>query len=674
MQWRMERGGNVIKRIYATCIVLSASAFVLAQDTEPDNLSNVDIEDLTRIEVVSAAKRPQELMDAAASIYVITAEDIRRSGVQSVPEALKLAPGVHVSRIEANKWSVSIGGFSSRYADKLLVMVDGRSVYTPLFSGVYWDAQDLMLERVERIEVIRGPGGTLWGANAVAGVINIITKNARNTLGTSVSITTGSETKYQLGVMHGEKIGDNGYLRIHARAKSMDSLVDRAGNKTPDSWNSIVAGLRFDKESANEEVFLSANVSSAHIGQHSVLRFNQPPFAGESSDRFPASEWNLQGKWLKRLKDSAYYSLSAFYSHSDREDPEIAERRDTIDLEWQHQLSPIGSHSLTYGLGYRRSSDETKGTPNFYLTRPSQTDQIYGGFVRDEITLGSKTKLLLGVKLDHNDYTGWEAQPDARIIHRPDDKTALWAAVSKSVRTPSRMEQSGHLLLAAVQTPMGPAELALIGNTDFTSAQLTAYEAGARWQARKNLFIDFAAYHFQYSRLRTFESGTPFLETAGGPHLVIPVVLGNKLKGTTSGFDLSASWKPNRNWDLQASYSLISERFAFTPGSTDTLGEYGVDGRGAFPKHMVKLGSNLKLSKDLSWSVFANYIHGVQTPKVSAYWDVDTQLSYRLNEQLEFSLGAKNLAYGQRYKGGEGGFEIPSEDQRSWYVTARWKF
>jgi iron complex outermembrane recepter protein len=460
------------------------------------DLTEMDLEELMEIEVTSVSKRAQKLSHAPAAITVITEEDIRRSGVLTLPELLRGVPGLHVAQIDATHWSVSSRGFADEFSNKLLVLIDGRTIYEPIFSGVLWNQHDLMLEDIARIEVVRGPGGALWGANAVNGVINITTKAAKDTQGLLLSTQAGSYEKWNGAARYGFAVGDDVHARFYGKFADRRDFEDPStGADADDNWQSIRAGGRIEWD-----------VTDA------TLLTLQGDWFDTQADRvitggLPDEELNDGGNVLFRaahtFSPTQSLSFQAYYDRTDRDWLLIAEERDTYDAELQHSFAPFARNQVVWGGGYRRNRSATEGSVALGFAPTHRKDDLWNLFVQDEITLVEDLLTVsLGSKFEKNDYTaGWEVQPSGRVLVTPTERYSLWAAVSRAVRTPSRLEEDVFFI-----QPTGPLDfLVVTGSSRVASEDLLAYEAGLKARPIDPLTFDLAAYYNDYDDLRTTE-------------------------------------------------------------------------------------------------------------------------------------------------------------------------
>lgn len=556
-------------------------AAMAAGPANKDTLAEMSLEQLMQIEVTSVARKEQKLSKAAAAIYVITREDIRRSGHTSIPELLRMVPGLYVAQIDAHTWAITSRGFNSLFASKVLVLVDGRSIYTPLFSGVYWEMQDLMLEDIERIEVIRGPGATMWGANAVNGVVNIITRSAKDTQGGVVDASAGNVERTAAGIRYGGRLGGGGYYRIYSKLGIRDDLLTAEGSPAGDSWRSSRSGGRLDWDlSSRDALTVVADVFRADFNQMARLPAFAEPFYSLNPEHYDASAGNILTRLEHQHRNGSTSAVQVYYDRYDRPHPIMGEKRDSVDFEFQNRFAANAGHDLMWGLGYRFSSDVTWPNAHASLQPASKGIQLFSGFLQDEIKLnGEKTLLTLGSKFEHNDFTGFEVQPTVRLLWEATRSHTLWTAASRAVRTPSRGDRQANTLL--MTSPGSPATQGLpvvtsyVGNPEYGSQLLNAYEAGYRTQLRRRVTFDVAAFYNSYGRLRLLEPGalSPVLQPT--PYLDLRYFATNRMSGKTWGAEAVVQWEPLPVWRLSGSYSRLDMRLKPDDGVTPAriLGE-----------------------------------------------------------------------------------------------------
>ena len=654
-----------------------------------DEVLDLGLEDLMKLEVTSAGKKSQKISDVPAAVFVITADDIRRSGATSIPDALRMAPGLQVARIDSNKWAVSARGFNGRFANRLLVLMDGRSVYTPTFSGVYWEVQDTLLEDVERIEVIRGPGATLWGANAVNGVINIITKQARDTQGGYASGGGGSVERGFGALRYGAALDDDTYGRAYAKFNRRAGFENIDKQDNGDGWDMGRAGFRIDRQAGDgNAIKLQGDAYEGRLGQTLYL----PSLPLPVSDSYPydtakVSGMNILGQWRRALSLTSEMSVQAYCDHTYRNENFLREERDTYDLEFQHRFVPWNLHDVLWGLGYRLTGDRFSSRSQLLFGNTSQDRQLFNAFVQDDISLiEHKLKLTLGTKVEHNEFTGFEGQPNLRLAWTPNSRNTLWAAISRAVRTPSRVEDDARIALSAVPPATGlnssPFPLAYYfqGDRKFRAEQTLAYELGYRWFPRNDLSFDATLFYNEFTTLRSTSTGIPRLTSNG--YVEVAADIGNGQSGRSHGAELSAEWHPFDSWTLQATYSHVRLNLSSAvPGSND-LSPDMIEGN--TPRHQISLRSGFRPDARIDCDLWLRYVdelpssgfpHPLAYTPVSSYLTLDARLAWRPLKGLELSATGQNLLDGHHPEFVQETFAPrPTEVPRGFYLRADWHF
>jgi len=633
----------------AAWIVLLWLAAGPARAEAPD-LTHLSLEQLLSLEVTTVSRAPRRLSDTAAAIAVLTAEDIRRSGATSIPEALRLVPGVNVAQISASQWAVSVRGFNGAFANKLLVLLDGRTLYSPSFSGVFWDTQDVVMEDIERIEVIRGPGAAIWGANAVNGVINIISKSARDTHGTMISTLTGTHERTMTSVRQGGRIGEVDY-RIYAKYSDTRSFDQPNGDSAHDAWNMGRAGFRLDWEpSARQSVTILGDLYSGRFDQYTTLATFEEPVAQIVPGRTDASGGYLLGRWRYQTSPTSEYTAQVFYDRTRRSTELLGETRDTFDLDIHQRWTGLKGHEIVWGLGYRNTRDSYDQTDSFKVDPSSRSDQGFSLFFNNDIELIPGTLILtLGTKLEHNDYTGFEIQPSGRLAWLVDARQTLWGAVSRAVRTPSRLERDSAAILG-IRAPLSPGNetselplpVASTPNPNLDSERLIAYELGYRVQPARGLSFDIAGFYNVYDRLITGNTQTlGSTKIVVDPNGLVNADSGNSLKGHSYGFEVVGNWQAAPWWRLQASYSFIKTKLHRDDGVTDdpvaTLLE------GSTPQNQVMLRSMMDLGSNVTFDGVLRYVDALPAQGISDYFGLDLRLAWRPLPNLELALIGRSL-------------------------------
>jgi iron complex outermembrane receptor protein len=613
------------------------------------NLGSMSIEELLNVTVTSVARRSEKLAGSPAAVHVLTQEEIRRSGATSIPQALRLVPGLNVAQVNAHEWAISSRGFNDIFANKLLVLIDGRSVYTPLFSGVYWDVQDVLLEDIDRIEVIRGPGAALWGANAVNGVINIISKPAAETRGTLVTAGGGTEERAFGSVRHGGKVGSDLHYRVYGKYFNRDDSASLGGGEANDSWEMGRAGFRVDYEPpGNDRFTLQGDIYRGDKDQLYRRLMPIAPFATyDSRSQEKLAGGNVIGRWTHRVSDVSEFTLQTYYDRTEREASIFADYRDTFDIDFQHRF-PIGERQvIVWGGGYRRMNDSTKSTFDIELDPESRRTDLFSAFLQDEIALVPKRlTLTLGSKFEHNDYSGFELQPSARLLWTPAERHAVWASVSRAMRTPSRAEQDiilrqGPAYPANSFFPGSPsAVFATQGNSKFESEELIAYEAGYRVQPHDRLSLDFAGFYNEYEGLRSFTPADPAFDPFSTP----PRVAGrafNGLDGETYGGEISAMWRAADWWRLRAHYALLFAQVHQRPGGIDSAAE--LSNEGMSPQNQVLIRSSMDVTRNVEFDATVRYVDSLPGLNIDSYLALDLRLAWQPSENVELSVVGQNL-------------------------------
>jgi len=657
-------------------LTLGVSEAADSSQANKENLVDLSFEELMDIKVTSASKKEQSLSQAPSAIFVITQEDLRRSGATTVPEALRMVPGVQVAQVDSNKWAVTARGFNELFARKLLIMIDGRSVYSPLFSGVYWDVQDTVLEDIDRIEVIRGPGGTLWGANAVNGVINIITKNSKETQGTLLSAGAGTVENGFGSIRYGGQLSDKAHYRVFAKYFNRDAFEPSPGIDGGDEWKALRGGFRMDWDSSEENSWTVQGdyyngVSGQRVTEVATL---SPPFFRTTDDDVQVSGGNILARWKHTHSKSSSTTLQVFYDRTERKALPLEQSVDTFDLDFQHRLDIGDRHDFIWGFGQRLIYDDLDNTFTTTFTPGNRLNHTTSAFVQDDITLKKdRLHLILGSKFELNSYTGFEFQPNARVLWTPHGRHTVWASVSRAVRTPARTEDSFRLNFLA--TPGGGLNnlFSTFGTGAITSEDLLAYELGYRVQPTETVFLDITTFYNSYHNLVTAEPQTPFVETTPTPaHLVIPTIFQNNMTGDAFGIEIAGNWKVFNWWELNAAYSLLVFDLDLSPGSGDTS-RSNLDGRD--PNYQFNIRSHMDLPRNFEFDLALYFIDKLDALNVPSYTRLDTRLGWLPTETLEVSLFLQNLLDPQHPEfGGFDGGITTTEIPRSIYGKVIWKF
>jgi iron complex outermembrane receptor protein len=641
--------GSQVLGILTRCPLSLLAAVLLTTvawpQSKPEDLAGLSIEDLMNVEVTSVSKREQKMSQVAAAIFVISPEDIRRSGATNIPDLLRMVPGLDVAQINANTWAISARGFNGQFSNKLLVLIDGRSVYTPLTAGVNWDTQNVPLEDIDRIEVIRGPGATVWGANAVNGVINIITKKAGDTLGGLMTGGGGTQEQEFGTTQYGGKIGAATSYRVFTRYFNHNHFPDLTGQDANDNWHMLHGGFRVDGSlSKKDSLTVQGDLYNGSEGATIVHIESISPPDNETISRLASlSGGDILGRWNHIFSSRSDATLQFYFDRYSREGPEAHEARNTFDFDFQHHLALGARQDLIWGAGYRRTSDQTAGTIDLAYVPASQTNQVFSAFVQDEITLKPNHVLLtVGTKLEHNDFSGFEIGPGARVAWTPTDRHTFWAAVSRASRTPSRFENAADSGLTVFPGAGGiPVEVVLRGNPHLKTENVVACELGYRVQPSGRLSIDVAAFFNTYDHLTTGEPSAPYFQADATPHFVLPIVFGNQMHGTTDGVEVAVNWKITDRWTLSPGYALLQMHLHTDATSQDTTRAPDIEGSN--PRHQAQFRSHVELHRGVTWDTSVYTVARLPAQPVPSYTRLDTQLRWRVGERLELSLVGQNL-------------------------------
>jgi iron complex outermembrane receptor protein len=636
----------------------SCWAQAVDSQTVPGSLKQLSLEQLGDVEVTTVSKQPQQLQRTPAAIFVITQEDIRRSGATNIPEALRMAPGVEVARIDADHWSVAIRGFAGQFSKSLLVLIDGRSVYTPLFDGVYWDVQNVMLEDIERIEVIRGPGGTIWGANAVNGVINIITKSSKETQGALAALGGGNVDQGTGAVRYGGSDGKDFSYRIYGTG-SLRGPEFHADGDPFDGFRMGQMGFRTDwKADDKNTLTVQGDIYGALSGESLQLATYSPPAEIVAEDKANASGGNLLARWQHTTGEGSDIQIQTYFDRTNRQDLELGETRDTLDIDFVQHLRVHREQELTWGLGARVSpSNYIQIAPGVNFLPNKQTESIYSGFAQYELPIvRDKLMLTAGTKLEHNSFSGFDYQPSVRLLWAPTERHSFWTAVTRAVRTPSRIDDDVLFDIFVENTPTVPVYFEILGNPHQKAEQLIGYEAGYRTQVNRNLYLDFTGFYNSYRDLQNY--GPLALSEASTPpplRLLIVVPYANGIQGSTMGGEVAPNWKVTHWWQVRGSYSFLHMGLEDKPGYTDTgglLASY----EGSSPKHVLGFQSLINLPKHFEFDQTFRYSSELSAQGVKGYSTADVRLGWRAGEGLDFSVVGQNLLQPYHYEfGGDPG-------------------
>ena len=641
------------RKILAVIALLCAGSNARAQLNQgpTDPLKRLSLEELANVEITTQSKAPEQVWKTASAIYVITQDDIRRSGATNIPEALRLAPGVEVARISGNKWSVGIRGFGSRLARSVLVLIDGRSVYTTLLAGTYWEVQDTEMEDIDRIEVIRGPGGTVWGPNAVNGVINIITRNSKDTQGFLTTASGGNQEQAAVSARYGGGNGKGLNYRIYA--KGFDNGPEQHSDASNyDRWASLQAGFRTDWVRNQRDSFtLQGDLYEQRAGETVTAVSYTAPYSQTATGNALLSGGNILGRWTRVFREGDDLQLQVYYDAANRHEPNFADIRKTVDFDFLQRFHLGSRNHISWGLGARASHGyEPLVVSGLYFIPNTSTDQLYTIFLQDTIALApNRLTLEVGTKLLKTNFTGVEPEPSIRLLWTPTPTQTFWLAATRAVRTPSDAERdyflSGYIGAAPPgSAPAGSQYFARFNaNPNFESEKLYGYELGYRRLVGHNVYFDLASFYNQYRDLFSLDIiGAPFVESNPAPtHLLLPAEFGNGLVGSTTGGEIAPEWRPTSFWRLRGSYSFLHMVIKKSPNSLDVGSGPGT--AGSSPQHQAMVQSSFDLPRSVTFDLDYRYTSALPGLSVPAYSTANARLAWSFKQNWELSAVGENL-------------------------------
>ena len=589
---------------------------------------------------------------------------------------------MEVARINANQWAISIRGFNATYSNKVLVLIDGRSVYTDSFSGVYWDEVDTPLEDIERIEVIRGPGGTVWGANAVNGVINIITKSAADTKGGIIAAGSGSQQTADGLLQYGGDVGSHGAYRVFGKYFNLDNSSLPDGRNPADGWHTGHAGARADWGlSQGETLSVQGDFLSSGGGAISQIVTGYPPSLAPFNIRISDRSGDVLARWQKVHANGSETSLQIYDSATSRRDDGDSVTENTLDVEFGRHLTVAARNDVVWGLDYRFTREEIKPFASYGIAvdPARRTGSLVAAFVQDEIRLSHSLSLTLGSKIEHNSYTDFEIEPSVQLVWNRDARQTFWGSASRAIREPDFLEHSMTFDLGVAPIPgFGSGKVVLNGNPRLLAEQLTDYEAGYRTQLNSRLSLDATGYLSYYHHLLTTESGAPYVTLTSigagqpAPLIIIPLLYQNLAHAKDYGFELFGGWQATSRWKISSGLTLLRMSIGDDPGGNDiTITESSGDS----PRQQFEVRSKLNLPNNIEWDSSVKYVGALDALGVSGYTHLDTRLGWRLGERTELSLVGQNITSGGHFEFGDrSGLRNPSLAARTISARLTWHF
>ena len=677
-------------RIQCIALIFGVAAFSLAQDqvssppildgkdsaqkSAQDDLGKLGLEDLMNVKVGGGTMPLRDLKDVTAAVYVLSSEDIRKSGATNVPDMLRLVPGVSVAQVDANIWMISIRGFSSQYANKLQVLIDGRSIYSPAFSGVFWDQIGLTPDEIERIEVIRGSDGSLWGSNAVNGIINIVTKNSADTQGGFYQEGFSTHNAGDHYVRFGGSHGDDTF-RFSARSTRFGQSQANT-YPTKDSTESNWFNFRSDhKFSDTKSLSVTSSYYSARLGQSTTI----PTLANPNQivdTKLPVSDFNVSASLVSQQSKKEVSEFKLSYTRSDRKQPEFGIGLSSLDLGYNRSSKIDENRSAFYGASFRQVELVATDSPLLTATPSASKPMTFSAYGQFEMDLGPKTQFTIGSTLENNPYSGLEFQPSARLLFRKSPTESQWISLSRAVRTPSPAETMANLLLAQSIDPNTGLPIIVVGqaNSNFKSESVVSAEAGWRKQVNEKVLIDTTTFYNSYTNLRSYE----FLsnQVVSGPPTYIDsmYIVRNERRANTYGIETNVNARMSDDWNLTGNISYMDDHFWLAPGSTNPLPITGTDGSGSVPKWQANLRSSWNLSDATDFSLSGYYVGANKVYGLASYTRLDGKLEFRLSDNGTLSLTGQNLLSPSHLEGASSFNEIPAQVRRTILLQLSYKF
>jgi iron complex outermembrane recepter protein len=672
---RGKLGVAAMVLLAATCGPIARASDTATALPADGDFTSLSLEDLMNVEVTTVSRRPQRVADAPAAVTVIGQEDIQRSGLDTIPDLLRLAPGMDVARINSNTWAISARGFNNEFSNKLLVQMDGRTVYTPLFSGVFWNSLDYILPDLDRVEVVRGPGATLWGANAVNGVVSIQSKSAADTQGWLIDGQLGTQQSNG-AVRFGGQIDEQTYFRVYTKYRYFDDQEAATGGTSYDRWQTVQTGFRIDRQaSADDTLTFQGDLFGQQLHDTENLWTFMPPGDSFYHDKPNFDGGNLLGRWTHTFSDTSNMSVQAYYDRLDGYSALAKFQESTGDLDFQHHFAWGDRQVINWGLGYRFVADTLYGTPQLSFAPGSRDLQLISGFVQDDIALvPDRLHLFLGTKLEYNSYTNLETEPGARLLWSPDEKNSVWGSISRATRTPSRYEEDERVaLLQTFPLPNAfPAAATSTGNLRLDSEELTSYEIGYRVQPFDRLSLDVSAYYNNYDRLIGLQALTPFTGLSPVPHEVIPFQFFNNMKGQAYGGEIAATWKVTDNLTLIGSYSLLELQLQANNAGVQAGQLHAF--QDASPEHQVQLRSYYDITRNLQLNALGFFVSRLTEGNIPAYFRTDANLDWEPVDRLHLMVGVQNIFDNHHPEFPNNSFFAASETPRTFFARLRYQF
>ena len=638
------------------------------------DLTQVSIENLMDVEVSSVSKKDQKLLRTAAAVFILTQDDIRRSGATNIPDLLRLVPGLAVAQIDASDWAVTSRGFNGRFANKLLVLIDGRSLYSPDFAGVLWQVQNLMLEDIDRIEVIRGPGATLWGANAVTGVINILTKKSNDTQGGLLSVGGGMQERVFTGARYGMSKGESLAYRFYGNYFNRGEFQSLAGQGTRDNWDGVRTGFRLDSQPTQQDTLMVEGDihRDAAFTQTHVAGFT-PPFNTTPLLETTYAGGHVLGRWTRSYSPHSEFSVHMYYETLSRDNAILNVQVHVFDIEFQERSSLGARHDLIWGVGYRTTADSTSTSSTISLNPPSLRTNLASIFFQDEIAIiPGRLWFTPGIRFESTPYTGYQSEPSGRLLWSLSENQSLWVSAAQATRTPQRSERGLHVVTAVFPGPGGLlTSVDRFGSSRAGDEDMFDFEAGYRAQPTKAVSIDLTTFYDRYKSLETQEPGAPFPSASPVPHFVVPLFYANGMHGTGYGGEISLGWKPTSRWKLNAGYSFLRQALHLNPGSQSSAALLTA---GDNPRHQFQLRSQFNLPHQAEFDASMYYVGRLLDQSVPAYTRLDLRIGWHPFESVDFDLIGQDLLAPRHLEFLNNTGLVPTLPTRRAFARLTWRF
>jgi iron complex outermembrane receptor protein len=659
----------------ALALSLGVTIPTSAQTPPASDLTQFSLEDLMNVQVTSVSKKEQKLAKTGAAIFVITQEDIRRSGATNIPDLLRMVPGVDVARVDHSNWAISIRGFNSVFSNKVLVLLDGRSVYHPAYSGVLWYALDVPLEDIERIEVIRGPGGTVWGANAMNGVINIITKSAQTTPGGLITAGGGSNYQAEGLAQYGGKAGNSGDYRVYGRYSNIGKSDSADSDPAADARQLVQGGFRSDWNLSPRDLLTVEGDYHQVEGGETITGVlpQMPTVMGVYTQPISDNGENILGRWAHTLANGSEVSLQTYFDKSDAFANGNHDLASIGNIDFQHHLSIGNRNDIVWGLGYRASSNHFIGSNLFTLNPSERTESLYSAFVQDEITLTRTLSLTLGSKFEHNLYTGFEFEPSAQLVWAPNSRNTVWVSAAKAIRQPTIVDSGLQAVSSIVPLPQGAFGLVTVfGNPNTKVEELHDFEIGYRAQVNKRLSVDVTGFLSFYKNLQTSEPQTPYFAlTPGVPHFVIPVLYEYQAHAQNYGAEAFATWNVMDRWKVSPGVTMLNMSVRRDPSSQDPTVELE---SGYSPRRSYQVRSFVNLWRSVEWDQTLGYTGRLAAGDVPGYMRLDSRVGWKIGEFVEVSITGQNLLQPRHAEFPDIQLIDSMLEQRSVFGKITWRF